>query len=190
MFMPPRMNPWPTIVCIVMLLCCATSSTPHEPITAGRSLISYAVMSPPLPQVFPQSQAAANQRSGRAGRTGPGTAYRLYTESAFRHEMLLTNVPEIQRTNLANVVLLLKSLKVRFDCGVSAAYQRDYLNEYPATCCALLCFSTVLSTVSEKSVRESAHVSKARARRSYNTLSSTRTLQYPATLHPAGGKPA
>ncbi|KAF6263292.1 P-loop containing nucleoside triphosphate hydrolase protein [Scenedesmus sp. NREL 46B-D3] len=61
-------------------------------------------------QVFPESQAAANQRSGRAGRTGPGTAYRLFTESAFKHEMLVSSVPEIQRTNLANVVLLLKSL--------------------------------------------------------------------------------
>ncbi|KAI8103676.1 hypothetical protein M9435_005010 [Picochlorum sp. BPE23] len=63
--------------------------------------------------VFPESQAAANQRSGRAGRTGPGTCWRLYTESAFVHEMLPTTVPEIQRTNLANVVLLLKSLNVK-----------------------------------------------------------------------------
>ncbi len=31
------------------------------------------------PQVFPESQAAANQRSGRAGRTGPGTCWRLFT---------------------------------------------------------------------------------------------------------------
>lgn len=62
--------------------------------------------------VFPESQAAANQRSGRAGRTGPGTCWRLYTESAYMHEMLATTVPEIQRTNLANVVLLLKSLNV------------------------------------------------------------------------------
>jgi hypothetical protein len=64
------------------------------------------------PQVFPESQAAANQRSGRAGRTGPGTTWRLFTEAAFRQEMLETSVPEIQRTNLANVVLLLKSLHV------------------------------------------------------------------------------
>eukprot|EP00967_Tisochrysis_lutea_P115349 scaffold184736_cov25-Tisochrysis_lutea.AAC.1 len=35
-------------------------------------------------QVFPISQAAAGQRSGRAGRTGPGTCYRLYTEPAYR----------------------------------------------------------------------------------------------------------
>jgi len=63
-------------------------------------------------QVFPVSQAAANQRAGRAGRTGPGTCYRLYTESAYQNEMLASPVPEIQRTNLGNVVLLLKSLKV------------------------------------------------------------------------------
>ena len=43
---------------------------------------------------------AVNQRSGRAGRTGPGTCYRLYTEMAFKHEMLPMTVPEIQRTNL------------------------------------------------------------------------------------------
>ncbi|KAL9324599.1 hypothetical protein ACSQ67_009456 [Phaseolus vulgaris] len=63
-------------------------------------------------QVFPVSRAAANQRAGRAGRTGPGTCYRLYTESAFLNEMLPSPVPEIQRTNLGNVVLLLKSLQV------------------------------------------------------------------------------
>ena len=39
-------------------------------------------------------------------------AYRLYTEHQYKEEMLKTTVPEIQRTNLANVVLLLKSLNV------------------------------------------------------------------------------
>ncbi|KAL2519699.1 RNA helicase family protein [Abeliophyllum distichum] len=63
-------------------------------------------------QVFPVSRAAADQRAGRAGRTGPGTCYRLYTESAYLNEMLPSPVPEIQRTNLGNVVLLLKSLKI------------------------------------------------------------------------------
>ncbi|CAD5218685.1 unnamed protein product [Bursaphelenchus okinawaensis] len=63
-------------------------------------------------QVFPVSQASANQRSGRAGRTGPGHCYRLYTERQFKEEMLTSTVPEIQRTNLSNVVLLLKSLAV------------------------------------------------------------------------------
>jgi len=63
-------------------------------------------------QVFPESQAAANQRAGRAGRTGPGMCARLFTESQYRLEMLENTVPEIQRTNLGHVVLLLKSLNI------------------------------------------------------------------------------
>ncbi|GKV14740.1 hypothetical protein SLEP1_g25564 [Rubroshorea leprosula] len=63
-------------------------------------------------QVFPISRAAADQRAGYAGRTGPGTCYRLYTQSAYLNEMLPNPMPEIQRTNLGNVVLLLKSLKI------------------------------------------------------------------------------
>lgn len=64
-------------------------------------------------QITPVSQANANQRSGRAGRTGPGHCYRLYTEAAYRKEMFENNIPEIQRTNLSNIVLLLKSLGVK-----------------------------------------------------------------------------
>ena len=55
--------------------------------------------------MYPESRAAANQRSGRAGRTGPGTCWRLFTENAFRNELLETNVPEIQRTNLVRHAL-------------------------------------------------------------------------------------
>jgi pre-mRNA-splicing factor ATP-dependent RNA helicase DHX38/PRP16 len=64
-------------------------------------------------QITPISQANANQRSGRAGRTGPGTAWRMYTENAYRSEMFLQTIPEIQRTNLSNVLLQLKSLGVK-----------------------------------------------------------------------------
>lgn len=63
--------------------------------------------------ICPASQSSANQRSGRAGRTGPGKCYRLFTSSAYVTEMLDTNVPEIQRTNLSHVVLLLKTLGVK-----------------------------------------------------------------------------
>lgn len=56
------------------------------------------------------SQASANQRAGRAGRVAAGKCFRLYTAWAYKHEMEETTVPEIQRTNLGNVVLLLKSL--------------------------------------------------------------------------------
>lgn len=62
--------------------------------------------------VTPISQASARQRAGRAGRTGPGKCYRLYTEQAYKQEMLSTNIPEIQRTNLGNVVLQLKAMGI------------------------------------------------------------------------------
>lgn len=64
-------------------------------------------------QITPISQANAGQRSGRAGRTGPGKAYRLYTEKAYNDELYIQTIPEIQRTNLANTVLLIKSLGVK-----------------------------------------------------------------------------
>lgn len=64
-------------------------------------------------QITPISQANASQRAGRAGRTGPGKAFHLYTERAFRDEFYIATIPEIQRTNLANTVLLLKSLGVK-----------------------------------------------------------------------------
>ena len=60
--------------------------------------------------VTPISQAQAKQRAGRAGRTGPGKCYRLYTERAYRDEMLPTPVPEIQRTNLSATLLQLKAM--------------------------------------------------------------------------------
>ncbi|EON62114.1 adenosinetriphosphatase [Coniosporium apollinis CBS 100218] len=64
-------------------------------------------------QVTPISQANASQRAGRAGRTGPGKCFHLYTERAFRDEFYIQTIPEIQRANLANIVLLLKSLGVK-----------------------------------------------------------------------------
>lgn len=45
--------------------------------------------------VTPISQASARQRAGRAGRTGPGKCFRLYTEEAYKNEMLSVTVPEI-----------------------------------------------------------------------------------------------
>ncbi|KAF8195491.1 pre-mRNA splicing factor [Pholiota molesta] len=62
--------------------------------------------------VVPCSRASANQRAGRAGRVGPGKAFRLYTKWAFANELEANTVPEIQRTNLGMVVLLLKSLGI------------------------------------------------------------------------------
>ena len=58
------------------------------------------------------SRASADQRAGRAGRTAPGTCWRLWTESAHLNRPA-RNTPEIQRADLAEVVLLLHSLGVR-----------------------------------------------------------------------------
>jgi len=76
-------------------------------------------------QITPISQANANQRSGRAGRTGAGTCFRLFTEAAYLHEMFMNTIPEIQRTNLSNVVLLLKSL------GVENLLHFDFMDPPP-----------------------------------------------------------
>lgn len=75
--------------------------------------------------VMPISQAQARQRAGRAGRTGPGKCYRLYTEIAFKNEMLPSNIPEIQRTNLANTVLTLKAM------GINDLIRFDFMDPPP-----------------------------------------------------------
>lgn len=62
--------------------------------------------------VTPISQASANQRAGRAGRTGPGKCFRLYTEQAYKTEMLPNTIPELQRANLGNTVLTLKAMGI------------------------------------------------------------------------------
>lgn len=76
-------------------------------------------------QITPISQANGSQRSGRAGRTGPGKAFRLYTEKAFKEELYLQTIPEIQRTNLANTVLMLKCL------GVKNLMEFDFMDPPP-----------------------------------------------------------
>jgi pre-mRNA-splicing factor ATP-dependent RNA helicase DHX15/PRP43 len=62
--------------------------------------------------VSPISKASAQQRAGRAGRTKPGKCFRLYTENAFKKELIEQTHPEILRSNLANTVLELKKLGV------------------------------------------------------------------------------
>eukprot|EP01119_Soliformovum_irregulare_P014156 TRINITY_DN3852_c0_g1_i4.p1 TRINITY_DN3852_c0_g1~~TRINITY_DN3852_c0_g1_i4.p1 ORF type:complete len:344 (-),score=89.55 TRINITY_DN3852_c0_g1_i4:343-1374(-) len=67
--------------------------------------------------VVPVSQAAARQRTGRAGREAPGKCYRLFTEDSF-YELKESSLPEIRRANLASTVLQMKAIgldPVRFD---------------------------------------------------------------------------
>ena len=62
--------------------------------------------------VSPISKASAHQRAGRAGRTRPGKCFRLYTEKAFKAELMEQTYPEILRSNLGSVVLQLKKLGI------------------------------------------------------------------------------
>lgn len=62
--------------------------------------------------VSPISKASAQQRAGRAGRTRPGKCFRLYTEEAFKKELIEATYPEILRSNLSSTVLELKKLGV------------------------------------------------------------------------------
>lgn len=77
--------------------------------------------------VSPISQAQANQRSGRAGRTGPGKCFRLYTEAAYNTEMLANTVPEIQRQNLAHTILMLKAM------GINDLLNFEFMDPPPAS---------------------------------------------------------
>lgn len=72
--------------------------------------------------ITPISQASAKQRAGRAGRTGPGKCYRLYTESAYRNEMSPTAIPEIQRINLGMTTLSMKAM------GINDLLSFDFLD--------------------------------------------------------------
>ncbi|XP_059445205.1 pre-mRNA-splicing factor ATP-dependent RNA helicase DEAH10-like isoform X2 [Corylus avellana] len=72
----------------------------YDPVKGMESLI-----------IVPTSKAQALQRSGRAGREGPGKCFRLYPESEFE-KLDDSTKPEIKRCNLANVILQLKALGV------------------------------------------------------------------------------
>jgi pre-mRNA-splicing factor ATP-dependent RNA helicase DHX15/PRP43 len=62
--------------------------------------------------VSPISRASAQQRAGRAGRTRPGKAFRLYTEKSFKNDLKPQTYPEMLRSNLGSLVLQLKKLGV------------------------------------------------------------------------------
>lgn len=66
----------------------------------------------PTLDVMRISQASANQRAGRAGRTGPGRAIRLFPLEDFVRRAA-HDVPEILRSDLAPVALLLRALEIR-----------------------------------------------------------------------------
>lgn len=79
-----------------------------DPGLARISRYSYRTKVQRLP-IEPISQASANQRKGRCGRTSDGICIRLYDENDFLSRPEFTD-PEILRTNLASVILQMTSL--------------------------------------------------------------------------------
>ncbi|CAK7274322.1 DEAH-box ATP-dependent RNA helicase prp43 [Sporothrix epigloea] len=75
--------------------------------------------------VTPISRASAKQRAGRAGRTRPGKCFRLYTEKAFKQDLIEQTYPEVLRSNLSNTILELKKL------GVSDLVHFDFMDPPP-----------------------------------------------------------
>jgi ATP-dependent helicase HrpB len=78
----------------------------------------------PTLEVARISQASAQQRAGRAGRTGPGRAIRLYPLEDFLRRPLQP-APEITRADLAPVVLLVDAIGLAWE-------QLGWLNAPPA----------------------------------------------------------
>ncbi|CAH2049462.1 unnamed protein product, partial [Iphiclides podalirius] len=70
------------------------------------------------------SKASADQRKGRAGRTGPGVCYRIYSEQQYE-DMEQFSAPEVSRVPLASLLLLMSSL------GVSDVRRFPFLDSPP-----------------------------------------------------------
>ncbi|CAB4420840.1 unnamed protein product [Rhizophagus irregularis] len=58
------------------------------------------------------SKASADQRAGRAGRTGPGHCYRLFSSAVFNDQFQQFTVPEIHRMPIEGIVLQMKAMNI------------------------------------------------------------------------------
>ncbi|KIZ07684.1 ATP-dependent RNA helicase DDX35 [Monoraphidium neglectum] len=76
--------------------------------------------------VAPTSKASATQRAGRAGRVRPGHCFRLCTEDAFATLLPAASTPEMQRSDLAGMLLQLKAM------GIDNVMRFDWLAPPPA----------------------------------------------------------
>lgn len=82
------------------------------------------------------SQARCTQRTGRAGRTGPGRCLRLYTEADFNARPAF-DTPELQRSDLAETMLMLRSLGLaRHGMGLPQSAELDWFEAPPETAVA------------------------------------------------------
>ena len=76
-------------------------------------------------QEFWISRASAEQRKGRAGRTGPGVCYRLFSEKEYS-DFDAYSAPEIQRVPLDSMILQMISM------GLSNARQFPFIEPPPS----------------------------------------------------------
>jgi hypothetical protein len=76
------------------------------------------------------SKASATQRAGRAGRTGPGHCYRLYSSAVFENYFDEFSKPEILRMPIDGVVLQMKSMHI------DAVVNFPFPTPPPAICCS------------------------------------------------------
>jgi hypothetical protein len=58
------------------------------------------------------SRSSADQRAGRAGRTGPGHCYRLYSSNVYANIFKAFHMPEVRTRALEDVVLQMKSMNI------------------------------------------------------------------------------
>ena len=144
---------------IILATNVAESSITIEGVTAvvDSGLARVASHSPwsglPVLQVARISQASANQRAGRAGRTGPGRVIRLYSLDDFARRPA-QDTPEIARADLAPAALLLDAMGTGFGdlewldapprrgawsrleiCSISSAPTARWAGKWPATRC-------------------------------------------------------
>ncbi|KAI9912364.1 hypothetical protein PsorP6_005921 [Peronosclerospora sorghi] len=81
---------------------CFTKLAFYNPLTGVEALLT-----------VPVSKASAKQRAGRAGRSRPGKCFRLCTYEHYRTNFTKETIPQMQRTNLATVVLYLLSMGIQ-----------------------------------------------------------------------------
>jgi len=77
------------------------------------------------------SKASADQRAGRAGRTGPGHCYRLFSSAVFNDQFEDFSKPEILKTPIDGVVVQMKSMGISQVCNFPfpTAPNRDQLRK-------------------------------------------------------------
>jgi hypothetical protein len=90
------------------------------------------------------SQASANQRAGRAGRTGPGHCYRLFSSAVFNDMFPKFTAPEIQHMQLDSVVLSMHALGLPKVCICFWRYVHDVTHSMTCASGSLDCADCAL----------------------------------------------